>query len=44
MLSGVAFFAQGEIHSLSPATCTDIYGRKFPTSNYGMLYTAKGTA
>ena len=26
------------------ATCTDIYGRKFATTNYGMLYTAKGTA
>src|SRR5262249_47380588 len=22
----------------------DIYGRKFATTNYGMLYTAKGTA
>jgi MFS transporter, OFA family, oxalate/formate antiporter len=34
----------GEIYSLFPATCTDIYGRKFATTNYGMLYTAKGTA
>ena len=38
------FFAWGEIYSLFPATCTDIYGRKFATTNYGMLYTAKGTA
>ena len=30
--------------ALFPATCTDIYGRKFATTNYGMLYTAKGTA
>jgi OFA family oxalate/formate antiporter-like MFS transporter len=44
MLSGVVFFAWGEIYSLFPATCTDIYGRKFATTNYGMLYTAKGTA
>jgi MFS transporter, OFA family, oxalate/formate antiporter len=44
LLSGVVFFAWGEIYSLFPATCTDIYGRKFATPNYGMLYTAKGTA
>src|SRR4051795_3017711 len=44
ILSGMVFFAWGEIYSLFPATCTDIYGRKFATTNYGMLYTAKGTA
>jgi len=44
VLSGLVFFAWGEIYSLFPATCTDIFGRKFATTNYGMLYTAKGTA
>ena len=44
VLSGLVFFAWGEIYSLFPAMCTDIYGRKFATTNYGMLYTAKGTA
>ena len=44
ILSGVVFLAWGEIYSLFEATCTDIYGRKFATTNYGMLYTAKGTA
>jgi OFA family oxalate/formate antiporter-like MFS transporter len=44
ILSGLVFFAWGEIYSLFPATCTDIFGRKFATTNYGMLYTAKGTA
>ena len=44
LLSGIVFFAWGEIYSLFPATCTDIYGRKYATTNYGMLYTAKGTA
>jgi OFA family oxalate/formate antiporter-like MFS transporter len=44
LLSGLVFFAWGEIYSLFPATCTDIYGRQFATTNYGMLYTAKGTA
>jgi MFS transporter, OFA family, oxalate/formate antiporter len=38
------FFAWGEIYSLFPAMCTDLYGRKFATTNYGLLYTAKGTA
>ncbi|MGB8668692.1 MAG: oxalate/formate MFS antiporter [Pseudolabrys sp.] len=44
VLSGLVFFAWGEIYSLFPAICTDIYGRQFATTNYGMLYTAKGTA
>jgi MFS transporter, OFA family, oxalate/formate antiporter len=44
ILSGLVFFAWGEIYSLFPATCTDMFGRKFATTNYGMLYTAKGTA
>jgi OFA family oxalate/formate antiporter-like MFS transporter len=44
ILSGLVFFAWGEIYSLFPATCTDLYGKKFATTNYGMLYTAKGTA
>ena len=44
LLSGLVFFAWGEIFALFPATCTDIYGRKFATTNYGMLYTAKGMA
>jgi OFA family oxalate/formate antiporter-like MFS transporter len=44
LLSGLVYFAWGEIFALFPATCTDIYGRKFATANYSMLYTAKGTA
>ena len=44
VLSGVVFFAWGEIYSLFPATCADVYGRKHVTTIYGMLYTAKGTA
>jgi len=38
------FFAWGEIYSLFPAMCGDLFGRKFATTNYGLLYTAKGTA
>jgi len=44
ILTGVIFFAWGEIYSLFPATCTDLYGRKYATTNYGMLHTAKGVA
>ena len=44
ILSGLVFFAWGEIYSLFPAMCADLYGRKFATANYGLLYTAKGMA
>jgi OFA family oxalate/formate antiporter-like MFS transporter len=44
VLSGLVFFAWGEIYSLFPATCADIFGRKYCTTIYGLLYTAKGTA
>jgi MFS transporter, OFA family, oxalate/formate antiporter len=44
ILSGLVFFAWGEIYGLFPAMCADLYGRKFATANYGLLYTAKGTA
>jgi len=44
VLSGLVFFAWGEIYSLFPSTCTDIYGTKYATTNAGLLYTAKGTA
>jgi OFA family oxalate/formate antiporter-like MFS transporter len=44
VLTGVVFFAWGEIYSLFPATCGDSFGVKFATTNAGLLYTAKGTA
>jgi OFA family oxalate/formate antiporter-like MFS transporter len=44
LLSGLVFFAWGEIYSLFPALSGDIFGRRFATANYGLLYTAKGTA
>jgi len=42
--SGLAFFGYGEIYSLFPATSADLFGRKFATTNYGLLYTSKGLA
>jgi OFA family oxalate/formate antiporter-like MFS transporter len=44
LLTGLVFFAWGEIYSLFPATCADTFGSKFAATNAGLLYTAKGTA
>jgi OFA family oxalate/formate antiporter-like MFS transporter len=44
VLTGLTFFAWGEIYSLFPALCGDLFGRKFATTNYGLLYTGKGMA
>ncbi|PWC31661.1 spermidine/putrescine ABC transporter substrate-binding protein [Azospirillum sp. TSO22-1] len=44
ILTGLVFFAWGEIYSLFPACCGDTFGSKFATTNAGLLYTAKGTA
>jgi OFA family oxalate/formate antiporter-like MFS transporter len=44
ILSGLVFFAWGEIYSLFPAIAGDLFGRRYATTNYGLLYTAKGTA
>ena len=44
ILTGLVFFAWGEIYSLFPSTCTDAFGTRYATTNAGLLYTAKGTA
>src|SRR5215510_6192269 len=44
ILSGMVFFAWGEIYSPFPALCSDLFGKQYATANYGLLYTAKGTA
>ena len=44
ILSGLVFFAWGEIYSLFPAAIGDVFGPKYAATNYGILYTAKGTA
>ena len=44
ILTGIVFFAWGEIYSLFPSTCADTFGTKYAAANAGMLYTAKGTA
>ncbi len=42
--SAMVYFTYGEIFSLFPSLNADTYGRKYATTNYGFLYTAKGTA
>lgn len=44
VLSGLAYFSWGEIFSLFPSLVGDLYGRSNATTNYGIVYTAKGLA
>ena len=40
----LVYFTWGEIYSLFPATVADYFGTRHATSNYSVLYTAKGVA
>jgi OFA family oxalate/formate antiporter-like MFS transporter len=40
----LVYFTWGEIYSLFPSTAGDYFGTKHATSNYAILYTAKGVA
>src|SRR6201996_4181046 len=40
--AALIFFTWGEIFSLFPSTCTDMFGPKYATTNASLLYTAKG--
>jgi len=42
--AGLVYFTWGEIYSLFPAICTDLYGPEYAATNAGLLYTAKGAA
>ncbi|SON55388.1 Oxalate:formate exchange protein [Hartmannibacter diazotrophicus] len=42
--TGMIFFCWGEIFSLFPAMCTDLFGSAYATTNTSLLYTAKGAA
>jgi MFS transporter, OFA family, oxalate/formate antiporter len=42
VLSGLCFFAWGEIFSLFPSITGDLFGKTWATTNYGIVYTAKG--
>ena len=38
------YFTWGQIYSLFPSTSADYFGTRYATSNYAVLYTAKGVA
>ena len=40
----LVYFTWGEIYSLFPSTSADYFGTRYATSNYAVLYTAKGVA
>jgi OFA family oxalate/formate antiporter-like MFS transporter len=40
----LVYFTWGQIYSLFPATSADYFGARHATSNYAVLYTAKGVA
>ena len=42
--AALIFFTWGEIFSLFPSTCTDLFGTRYATTNASLLYTAKGTS
>lgn len=44
VLMSFAFLAWGEIYALYSAVIGDMFGPRYATVNYGMLYTAKGVA
>ena len=44
ILAGLVFFAWGNIFSIFPAMTSDQFGNKYATTNYALLYTAKGCA
>jgi OFA family oxalate/formate antiporter-like MFS transporter len=44
LCAALIFLTWGEIFSLFPSTCTDLFGPRFATANSMMLYTAKGTS
>ena len=41
---GLIFVCWGQIFSLFPAFCTDLFGPKYATTNLSFLYTSKGAA
>jgi MFS transporter, OFA family, oxalate/formate antiporter len=44
LLGGLIFLCWGEIFSLFPAMCTDLFGPQYATTNLSCLYTSKGVA
>jgi OFA family oxalate/formate antiporter-like MFS transporter len=43
-LMALVFFTWGELHVLFPAVLADIFGARYSSANYSILYTTKGVA
>jgi OFA family oxalate/formate antiporter-like MFS transporter len=41
---GLVYFTWGEVYSLFPSASADYFGPKFASSNYSIIYSAKGAA
>jgi OFA family oxalate/formate antiporter-like MFS transporter len=44
ILAALVFLTWGDIYSIFPALTSDQFGRKYASTNYALLYTAKGCA
>jgi OFA family oxalate/formate antiporter-like MFS transporter len=44
LIAGLTFLVWGDIYSIFPALTSDHFGKKYATTNYALLYTAKGFA
>ena len=44
LCAALIFSTWGEVFSLFPSTCTDIFGMRYATTNASLLYTSKGTS
>ena len=44
IVAALTFLVWGDIYSIFPALTSDQFGRKYASTNYALLYTAKGCA
>jgi OFA family oxalate/formate antiporter-like MFS transporter len=44
IVAALTFLVWGDIYSIFPALTSDHFGRKYASTNYALLYTAKGCA
>jgi MFS transporter, OFA family, oxalate/formate antiporter len=44
IVAGLTFLVWGDIYSIFPALTSDHFGKKYASTNYALLYTAKGCA
>ena len=44
LFAGLVYFFWGDIYSIFPALMSDHFGRQYASTNYALIYTAKGVA